>query len=137
MSTKRLQWIAAVVAVSILLGSAGTVWARTIAQWDQPTTRPVLCDEYQAFAGAVIGHGPAADAGLRMTAARLQHSATGYASAQYPDSPAAGDAAAALQLLLNAPYASRKDLFVAARPIAIVCGLDWRNGSQWEFAPGS
>lgn len=137
MGTRRLQWAAAVAAVVVLLGSAGSVWARTVSQWNRPVTRTELCDDYRAFAGAVLGRGVLADAGLRMTTARLEHSATRYASAGQPDSARAHDAATSLRLLLNAPYASRADLFIAARPVAVICGLDWRTGSRWEYAPGS
>lgn len=136
MSPRVARW-AAVMTVAMLLGSAGTVWARTLSGWNRPAPQAVLCDDYRSFAGAVLGHGALADAGLRMTAARLQHTATRYAAAQPADSGAARDAARALRLLLNAPYANRADLFIAARPVAVICGLDWRKGSDWEFAPGS
>ena len=137
MGTRRLQWAAAVAAVVVLLGSAGSVWARTVSQWNRPVTRTELCDDYRAFTGAILNSGILADAGVRMTAAQLQRAAEGFPSVPQTESAPAHDAAPALELLLEAPYATRKDLFIAARPIAVSCGLDWRNGSSWEYAPGS
>lgn len=131
------QWVAAGLAVALCVGTASAAWSNAFAHKHAQMTREALCADYRAFTGAILHSGILADAGVRMTAARLQQAAERFPSAPQPESVPAHDAASALRLLLRAPYATRTDLFVSARPIAVACGLDWRNGSSWEYAPGS
>lgn len=135
MSTR--QWVAAGLTTVLCVGTASAAWAHAFAERNRITSLENLCDDYRAFTGAILNSGIMADAGVRMTAARLQQSAARFPPAPQPESVPATDAAPALELLLRAPYATRRDLFVAARAIAVACGLDWRNGSSWEYAPGS
>lgn len=137
MKAEHLQWAAALSAGLVCLASAGVAWAGAFDAAGQPTSHEVLCQDYEAFAGAILSRGVLADAGLRMRTARLAHAASRYPATPQPGSVPASEAAAPLRLLLNAPYATRRDLFIAARPVAVACGLDWRSGSMWEFAPGS
>lgn len=132
----RASW-AAGASVVVCIAIATATWGKALAAQNETTTRQSLCQNYSAFTGAILNSGPLADAGVRMSAARLQQSAERFPAAPLPASRPAHDAAPALGLLLNAPYATRKDLFIAARPVAVECGLDWRNGSSWEYAPGS
>lgn len=137
MTASPRHWMAAGAVVVLCAATATAAWGQAFAAQNEPTSPEAMCDDYRAFTGAILNSGILADAGVRMTAAQLQRAAEGFPSVPQTESAPAHDAAPALELLLEAPYATRKDLFIAARPIAVSCGLDWRNGSSWEYAPGS
>ena len=70
---------------------------------------------------------------LRLNASLLAAMAARYPRQPLPDSVPASDAGAAIQRVLSLPYSTDRDLWAAARPVAVECGVDYRTGSPTMY----
>lgn len=118
------------VLAATMLAWVGGLWAARLHQLRAPTSGDEVCTSYRAFAGALLGRGAGAEAGIRMTAARLRSVAS-----RHPGALKSTQAAVYLQRVMALPYATRDDLLIAARPVAVECGIDWRQGYRWQLFP--
>jgi hypothetical protein len=93
------------------------------------TSRDRLCALYHETSAAL----PLRTAGQQMTLRRLA-SELAEAAAAYPERPAvdaapARSAGGGIRAVLQVPYGTPRDLWVAMRPVAVECGEDPRVGS--------
>lgn len=121
--------VAAVTAATAMLAGTGWLWAEELRTVHSPTSMGQVCKAYRSFAGTLLGKGANAEAAIRMTATRLQLAA----DAQQPEREEATTAAGNLARVLALTYSSRDDLFIAARPVAKQCGIDWRQSYRWQI----
>jgi hypothetical protein len=95
------------------------------------TSRPQLCQQYDAFTDSLV---PARPPGaLRLNASRLADLAQRYPWHPLPDSLPAHDAATAIRQVMALPYSTVQDLWAASRPVAVECGVDYRTGSPTMY----
>ncbi len=122
----------------LVLAGAAVVWTASGVAVSQVvhaqravTSRPQLCRQYDAFTEALV---PARPPGaLRLSASRLADLAQRYPWHPLPNSLPAHDAAPSIRQVMALPYSTVQDLWAAARPVAVECGLDYRTGSPTMY----
>lgn len=95
-----------------------------------PTTNSELCagldDLRQSFDIRVLS----GQAGIRRAGAALAELAERYPEAPQLNAIPAHDAASGLRAVLSTKFGTARDLWTAARPVAVACGQDWRSVSD-------
>lgn len=119
-----------VVTAGMWTAAAGGI-AQAVHERQSPPSHRQLCHQYETFTDALV---PARPPGaLRLNASLLAAMAARYPRQPLPDSVPASDAGAAIQRVLSLPYSTDRDLWAAARPVAVECGVDYRTGSPTMY----
>ena len=121
-------WVTTVLLSCLLAVGSATAWIGALAAHDQVPSRAELCQGYLDLASALNETPEAQNARIR-TGAQLAEMADNYPAGKLPNSDPVSEAPRRLRAVLEAPFGTVRDLFAAARPIAVECGLDWRTGS--------
>jgi hypothetical protein len=118
------------VTVGMWTAAAGGI-AQAVHERQSPPSRTELCRQYETFTNALVPDRLPGQ--LRLNASRLAAMAVRYPSHPLPDSVPATDAGPAIEQVLSLPYSTDRDLWAAARPVAVECGVDYRTGSPTMY----
>ena len=95
-----------------------------------PTTKAALCAGLEDLRHSFDIRVLSGQAGIRRAGAQLADLAERYPEIAQRNARPAHDSAAALSAVLAARYGTARDLWTAARPVAVACGQDWRSVSD-------
>ncbi len=118
------------VTVGVWTAAAGGI-AQAEHERQSTTSHDQLCHQYESFTDSLVPSRP--PGALRLSASRLAALAAHYPSRPLPDSTPASDAGTVIRRVLSLPYSTDQDLWAAARPVAVECGLDYRTGSPTMY----
>jgi hypothetical protein len=118
------------VTIGVWTAAAGGI-AQAVHERQSTTSQDQLCQQYEAFTDALVPSRP--PGALRLSASRLAALAARYPSRPLPDSTPASEAGTAIRQVLSLPYSTDQDLWAAARPVAVECGVDYRTGSPTMY----
>lgn len=123
-------------ALGVLIGSAAVACGAVLTGLaPKDDSHGGLCDAYGSFSAALGAASEPDHVALRRLAAGLSRQAMAASQPQIggQDVVSTRVAGESIATVLETSYGSRRDLFVAARPIAVACGQDWRTGSTYVY----
>lgn len=132
---RRAMAVACAIAASITL-----LWATTTAPLPSTVaTQDELCSAFEELRASFDVSTLGGQAGIRRAGSALAAVAERYPLQQQPNAAPARDASRGLRVVLDLPYGTARDLWTAARPVAVACGADWRpwGGSAVQLLNGS
>lgn len=128
-------------AVACMIAASLTVlWASTTSPLPRTVaTHDELCSAFEDLRASFDVSTLGGQSGIRRAGSALAAVAERYPLEQQPNSAPARDASRGLRVVLQLPYGTARDLWTAARPVAVACGADWRpwGGSADRLLNGS
>ena len=121
-ASRRLAAVACTV-----LASTTVLWAATTTPLSHSvSTGDELCSAFEDLRASFDVSTLGGQSGIRRAGSALAAVAERYPLRQQPNSAPARDASRGLRVVLELPYGTARDLWTAARPVAVACGADWR-----------
>ena len=123
--------VAVPVAVVVVATAAAVAVGGRVVASSEPTTTSLeqLCAGYVDLRSSLSLQGPVTAFAIRNRASTLARLAAGYPELPQRNSMPARQAAQTIGSVLDAPYATARDLWTAMRPVAVACQDDWRAWS--------
>lgn len=124
--SRRGSWALFAACVCLIALGLGAGWLNALERHTGPGAQASLCASYRSFAAAMRSDDPWQQAARPYRTTRLAVHAAALPPDEQQDADPVPAAARGLRDQMRVPYATVRQTFEAARPVAVRCGLDWR-----------